>query len=34
LAAKINGNRGAQQENCFKKSYKRNCSISTGIPNL
>jgi len=30
----INGNRGAQQEFCFNKSFKRNCTISTGIPNL
>jgi len=34
LAVKINGNRGAQQEICFNKSFKRNCTISTGIPNL
>jgi len=30
----INGNRGTQQEFCFSKSFKRNCTISTGIPNL
>jgi len=34
LAVKINGNRGAQQEICFNKSFKRNSTISTGIPNL
>jgi len=34
LAVKINENRGAQQEICFNKSFKRNCTISTGIPNL
>jgi len=34
LAVKINGNRGAQQDICFNKSFKRNCTISTGIPNL
>jgi len=27
----INGNRGAQQEFCFNKSFKRNCSILTGM---
>jgi len=34
LAVKINGNRGAQQEICFNKSFNRNCTILTGIPNL
>jgi len=34
LAVKINGNRDAQQEICFNKTFKRNCTISTGIPNL
>jgi len=34
LAVKINGNRGAQQEICFNKSFKRHCTIPTGIPNL
>jgi len=34
LAVKINGNRGAQQEICFNKSFKINCTISTGIPNF
>jgi len=34
LAVKINGNRGAQQEICFNKSFKRNCTVPTGIPNL
>jgi len=34
LDVKINGNRGAQQEICFNKSFKRNCTISTGIANL
>jgi len=32
LAVDINGNRGAQQEICFSKSFKRNCTISTGFP--
>jgi len=27
-------NHGAQQELCFNKSFKRNCTISTGIPHL
>jgi len=31
---KISGNRGTQQEIYFSKSLKRNCTISTGIPNL
>jgi len=30
----MNGNRGAQQEICFNKSFKRNYTISTGIPIL
>jgi len=30
----INGGRGTQQEFCFNKSFKRNCTGSTGIPNL
>jgi len=34
LAVKINGNRGTQLEICFNKSLKRNCTISTGSPNL
>jgi len=34
LTVKIKGNRGAQQETCFNKSFKRNCTISTGIPNV
>jgi len=34
LVVKINGDRGAQQEIYFNKSFKRNCAISTGIPNL
>ena len=33
-AVKINGNRGAQQEITVSASFKRNCTISTGIPNL
>jgi len=34
LAVTINRNRAAQQEICFSKSFKRNCIISTGKPNL
>jgi len=34
LAVKINGNHGEQQEICFNESFKRNYTISTGIPNL
>ena len=34
LTVEINGSRGAQQEICFNKSFERNCTISTGIPNL
>ena len=34
FGCEINGNRGAQQEICFNKSFKRNCTISTGIPNF
>jgi len=34
LAVKINGNRGAQQEIFFNKTFKRNYTISTGILNL
>jgi len=30
----MNGNRGAQQEIRFNKSFKKNCTISTGILNL
>ena len=29
----LSGNRGAQQEFCFNKSFIRNCADSTGIPN-
>jgi len=35
MAVKIYGNCGGQQGTCFiNKSFKRNCTISTGIPNL
>jgi len=34
MDVKINRNRGTQQEFCFNKGFKRNCTISTGIPNL
>jgi len=34
LAVKINGNGGPQQDICFNKSFKRNCTTSTRIPNL
>jgi len=34
LAVKINGSRGARQEICFNKSFKRNCTISTGVSTL
>jgi len=33
-AVKINGNRRAQQEICFNKSFKRNCTNATEIPSL
>jgi len=29
----MNGNR-AQQQICLNENFKRNCTISTGIPNL
>jgi len=34
LAVKLDGNRGAQQENSVSTGFKRNCTISAGIPNL
>jgi len=34
VATSIIGNHGALQKICFNKSFKRNCTISTGIPNL
>jgi len=34
LAVKMKGNRGAQQEICFNKSFRRNCTVSTRIPYL
>jgi len=34
LSVTINGNRGTQQEMCFNKSFKRNSTVSTGIPNI
>jgi len=35
FGCQVNGNRGAQQESSVSnKGFKRNCSISTGIPNL
>ena len=33
FALEINGNRGEENEICFNKGFKRNCTISTGIPN-
>jgi len=34
LDVKLSGDHGSQQETCFNKSLKRNCTVSTGIPNL
>jgi len=31
---KLNENRGAQQEISYNKNFKRNCTVSTGVPNL